>query len=70
MKYIITLIILLFASCKNQKTSEVIINEYSVLDSVITKSQENLNIANNANKKSDSLVTGKIDQTVKKSIKL
>lgn len=70
MKYIITLTLLLFIGCTNSKTKETNINEYEKLDSIIAKSEQNLQIASGANKKSDSLVTGKIEKTVQKIEKL
>lgn len=66
MKYIIVLTTLLFIGCNNSNTNKANTDEYAAIDSIIGKSQQNLADAIGANQKSDSLVTGKIDQTVKK----
>ena len=70
MKYIVALAALLFMGCNNSQTEAVNVNDYAEFDSLITKSEQSLAIASGANKKSDSLVTGKIDKTVKKITKL
>ncbi len=69
MKYVVALTALLFMGC-NSKTEQVNINDYAKFDSIITKSQQNLEIANGVSKKSDSLVTGKIEKTAQKITKL
>lgn len=68
MKYIIVLLVLL--GCNNSESTQTNVNEYGKIDSIIGKSEQNLTIASGANQKSDSLVTGKIDKTVKKIEKL
>ena len=70
MKYIITLLTLILVGCKNSEINQEKINEYAKLDSVIAKSKENLTVIGGANRKSDSLVSGKIEKTVKKIDKL
>ena len=65
MKYVV-LAALLLASCTQSETSKIELNEHSELDSILTKSQQNLTIVGGANQKSDSLVTGKIEHTVQK----
>lgn len=62
MKYVIVFISLFF-TCGG---SEINNDDYVILDSVISKSNKNLNIINEANKKSDSLVSGKIEQAANK----
>lgn len=66
MRYKIFLFVLLFLGCTQSKTKEIKSEDYAIIDSVINKNQQNLSVASGANKKGDSLVTGKIDQTVKK----
>lgn len=70
MKYIITLLTLMLIGCKNSEINQEKTNEYAKLDSVIAKSEQNLTIVSGANRKSDSLVSGKIEKTVKKIEKL
>jgi predicted RNase H-like nuclease (RuvC/YqgF family) len=66
MKYIIAIAILLFIGCTNSETTKIETNETTELDSILTKSQQNLTIVGGANQKSDSLVTGKVEHTVQK----
>jgi hypothetical protein len=66
MKYIISIAILLFIGCIHSETVKIETNESTQLDSILTKSKENLTIIDGANQKSDSLVTGKVEHTVKK----
>jgi len=66
MKYVIAIATLLFIGCTHPETSKIEIDEHSELDSILTKSQQNLTIVGGANQKSDSLVTGKVEHTVKK----
>lgn len=66
MKYAIAFAALLLASCTHPETSKTELNESSKLDSILTKSQQNLTIVGGANQKSDSLVTGKVEKTVQK----
>lgn len=70
MKYVVALTALLFIGCNNSQTDAVNSNEYTTIDSLVGKSLESIVSVDNANKKSDSLVTGKIDKTVKKIQKL
>ena len=70
MKYIITLLTLVLIGCKNSEINKEKTNEYAKLDSVIAKSGQNLAVVGGANRKSDSLVSGKIEKTVKKIEKL
>lgn len=65
MKYVV-LAALLLASCAHLETNKAELNESPELDSILTKSQQNLTIVGGANQKSDSLVTGKIEHTVQK----
>jgi peptidoglycan hydrolase CwlO-like protein len=66
MKYVVALATLLVVSCTNSETIKTETNESSELDSVLTKSEQNLAIVGGANQKSDSLVTGKVEHTVQK----
>ena len=61
---------LLFIGCDNSKTEEIKTNDYATIDSLIGKSEQNLSVVGGANKKSDSLVTGKVEKTVKKIKKM
>jgi len=60
----ILLISLLFLGCSTNET-EVDLSVDST-DSVLVKSQENLNKANEINKQGDSSITGKVEKTVQK----
>lgn len=66
MKYIVALATLLFIGCGHSETIKTETNENKKLDSIIQKSSENLTIVGGANKKTDSIVTGKVEHTVKK----
>jgi peptidoglycan hydrolase CwlO-like protein len=70
MKYIIALIVLLFIGCKSNTEQTLNTENYESIDSIIGKSEQNLSIVVGANKKSDSLVTGKVEKTVKKIKKM
>jgi galactokinase/mevalonate kinase-like predicted kinase len=69
MKYVVAFTALLFMGC-NSQTEQVNTNDYAEFDSIIAKSEQNLTIVSGANKKSDSLVTGKVEKTVKKIKKM
>ena len=66
MKYIVALSMLVLLSCNNSEPVNLESNENTELDSIITKSQQNQEVVNGANQKSDSIVTGKVEHTVKK----
>jgi len=70
MKYVVLIATLLFISCKDSKVKEIKTNEYATIDNLIGKSKQNLTVVDEANKKSDSLVTGKVEKTVKKIKKM
>ena len=64
MKYII--LILIFIGCTNSETTKPETNENKQLDSILTKSQQNLTLVGGANQKSDSIVGQKVEHTVQK----
>lgn len=66
MKYIVALATLLFIGCGHSETTKTETNEHTELDSILTKSQQNLTIVNGANQKSDSIVGQKVEKTVQK----
>ena len=66
MKNIIAIATILLLSCNNSETIKIETNEPTELDSILTKSQQNLTIVGGANQKSDSIVTGKVEHTVQK----
>ena len=66
MKYLIIPLIALAIGCNNPEPKKIDTNEHPEIDSILTKSQRNTNLANGANQKSDSLIGKKIDNTVKK----
>lgn len=70
MRYVVALAALLFMGCNDSQTDAVNSNEYAAIDSLIGKSEQSLSVVGGANKKSDSLVTGKIEKTVKKIKKM
>ncbi len=70
MRYATLLLALFIVGCADSKIEQTNDNEYEKFDSIIAKSEQNLQIASGANKKSDSLVTGKIEKTAHKIQKL
>ena len=66
MKYIVALVTLLFIGCTHPETIKPETNESTELDSILTKSQQNLTIVGGANQKSDSIVGKKVEHTVQK----
>ena len=66
MKYIVALATLLFIGCNHSETIKNETNEHPELDSILTKSQQNLTIVGGANQKSDSIVGQKVEHTVQK----
>lgn len=70
MKYVVALAALLFMGCSDSQIEETNTNEYATIDSLIGKSEQSLSIVGGANKKSDSIVTGKVEKTVKKIKKM
>ena len=66
MKYIVALATILFIGCTHSETPKIETNEHTELDSILTKNQQNLTAIGSANQKSDSIVTGKVEHTVKK----
>lgn len=60
----ILLISLLFIGCSTNNTK--VENSVDSVDSVLIKSQENLNKADQINKQGDSSITGKVEKTVQK----
>jgi septal ring factor EnvC (AmiA/AmiB activator) len=63
---ILATISLLIISCHHSEDTTNSIKDTSELDSIISKSNETFTNVSQANEKSDSLVIGKIDNTVKK----
>ena len=66
MKYITIPLIALAIGCNTSEPKKIDTNEHSEIDSIITKSQHNTELASGASQKSDSLIGKKIDNTVKK----
>lgn len=66
MKRILALALLLTSCVNNSETNKIETNGNPELDSILTKSQQNLTIVGGANQKSDSIVGQKVEHTVKK----
>jgi septal ring factor EnvC (AmiA/AmiB activator) len=65
MKYLLALTFV-FVSCTSTETKTSEDETNSAIDSIISKNQETITTIAGANKKSDSIVTGKVEHTVKK----
>jgi seryl-tRNA synthetase len=66
MRRLIIPIIALAIGCNTPEPKKNNTDEYPEIDSILTKSQHNTELASGASQKSDSLIGKKIDNTVKK----
>lgn len=66
MKRILALALLLTSCANNLETNKIETNGNPELDSILSKSQQNLTIVGGANQKSDSIVGQKVERTVQK----
>lgn len=69
MKYII-IFVFLFFGCSNPKEEVKKGDDFFMIDSLILQSQKKLEILNSTSKSTDSTITGKVENTVKKITKL
>jgi len=54
------------SACHSPKQEKIETNETTSIDSVLQRSKENAIILDEANRKSDTTITGKVEKTVKK----
>jgi len=67
MKNLTILVVLVsLLACNSPKSTKTQTNELTSIDSVLQRSKENAIILDEANRKSDTTITGKVEKTVKK----
>jgi len=62
--------LVLLVSCGTDKTEEIKVEKNGKIDTIIKQSEINLTVATEASRKSDTVITTKVDNTVRKIVKM